>query len=317
MTHVRQVRYWLTLTLLLVASGSAWAEVCSGSKVKKADLVVFDQAVELTQPERTTALQTHLPFGIPPCPKLLVQREFVVCYDLTHRVPQWAAYTLTSADLGPSIRFDAFRTDPRLTDAESAHCKNYAGSGYDRGHNVPRCDMNRSPMVQANTYFFSNMSPQRPIFNRGMWRWLEESVRAWVAQFGEVQVITGTVFLGTPHRLQRSDVRIPREFFKIVVRKEANGDLQALPFLLIHGAKLPIPPGTQGVAGKQVSAGKANQYLEGRLTTIDALRILTDTDFFPDLPLGTKTALEQAAPSQLWPANFAAAHRPEACSPPK
>jgi len=71
----------------------------------------------------------------------------------------------------------------------------------------------------------------------------------------------------------------PREFFKIVVRKEANGDLQALPFLLIHGAKLPIPPGTQGVAGKQVSASKANQYLEGRLTTIDALRILTGTDF--------------------------------------
>ena len=125
------------------------------------------------------------------------------------------------------------------------------------------------------------------------------------------------MFLGTPRRLQGSDVRIPREFFKIVVRKEANRDLQALPFLLIHGAKLPIPPGTQGVAGKQVSASKANQYLEGRLTTIGALGTLTATDFFPDLPLATQTALEQAAPSQLWPADFAAAHRPEACSPPK
>jgi hypothetical protein len=57
------------------------------------------------------------------------------------------------------------------------------------------------------------------------------------------------------------------------------------------------------------------QYLEGRLTTIGALKILTDTDFFPDLPYGAKTALEPAAPSQLWPADFAAAHRPEACSP--
>jgi hypothetical protein len=56
-------------------------------------------------------------------------------------------------------------------------------------------------------------------------------------------------------------------------------------------------------------------YLEGRLTTIGALKILTDTDFFPDLPSGVKTALEQAAPSPLWPADFAAAHRPEACSP--
>jgi DNA/RNA endonuclease G (NUC1) len=116
MNHVRHVRYWLALTLLLVVSGTAWAEVCSGSKVKKADLVVFDQGVELTPAEQSTALQTHLAHGVPPCPKLLAQREFIVCYDLAHRVPQWAAYKLTSADLGPSIRLDAFRTDPRPTD---------------------------------------------------------------------------------------------------------------------------------------------------------------------------------------------------------
>ena len=114
------------------------------------------------------------------------------------------------------------------------------------------------------------MSPQRPLLNRGMWRWLEESVRAWVAQYGVRQVITGPIFLGTPHWLQSGNVGIPREFFKIVVRRDSNGDLQGLAFLLIHGAHLPVPPGTQGTGGQQISADEANQYLEGRLTKIAA-----------------------------------------------
>jgi len=248
----------LVLSLLFVFTSPAWAEVCKSSKVKKADLTVYDQAVILSQAENDQAIQTHLPYGTPQCPRLLPHREYIVCYDLDHRVPRWAAYTLTSADLGPAQRLDAFRTDPRLTTDESAHCDDYKGSGYDRGHNVPRCDMNRSPMVQANTYFFSNMSPQRPLLNRGMWRWLEENVRAWVAQFGELQIITGPIFLGTPHWLDGGNVGIPREFFKILVRKDTNGDLHSLAFLLIHGAKLPIPPGTQGVGGQQISADQAN-----------------------------------------------------------
>lgn len=59
-------------------------------------------------------------------------------------------------------RRNAFRTDPRLTAQESSHCADYAGTGYDRGHIVPRSDMNRSRGAQANTFFLSNMAPQTP-----------------------------------------------------------------------------------------------------------------------------------------------------------
>src|SRR2546425_13318907 len=103
-------RHLLVLSLLLLFTGSAWAEVCKGSKVKKADLTIYDQGVVLTQAERDTAIQTHLPYGTSSCPRLLPHREYVVCYDLDHRVPRWAAYKLTSADLGPAQRLDAFRT---------------------------------------------------------------------------------------------------------------------------------------------------------------------------------------------------------------
>jgi len=190
MPWLARSRPLLVLGLLVAFASPAWAEVCNGSKVKKADLTVYDQAVVLSQAESDQAIQTHLPYGTPQCPRLLPHREYIVCYDLDHRVPRWAAYTLTSADLGPARRLDAFRTDPRLTTDESAHCDDYKGSGYDRGHNVPRCDMNRSPMVQANTYFFSNMSPQRPVLNRGMWRWLEDVAKTAERAYTEPRVST-------------------------------------------------------------------------------------------------------------------------------
>jgi hypothetical protein len=75
--------------------------------------------------------------------------------------------------------------------------------------------------------------------------------------------------------------------------------------------KLPIPPGTQGVAGKQISAAAADDYLSSRLTKIAAIVHLTCIDFFADLPSAKKIALEHAAPTSLWPANTAAIHRPE------
>ena len=39
-----------------------------------------------------------------------------------HRVALWAAYKLTADDVVTAQRLDAFRTDPRLTDDETAHC---------------------------------------------------------------------------------------------------------------------------------------------------------------------------------------------------
>ena len=57
------------------------------------------------------------------------------------------------------------------------------------------------------------------------------------------------------------------------------------------------------------------------LLTVAAVRHVraqqrTIDDFFGDLPAAKKTALEDAAPTSLWPANTAGFHRPESCSPP-
>ena len=108
----------LFLPILLIANGPAWVEVCQGSRVPKAQRLLFDQEINLTAAEIAQAKAEHAPWGVPACPKLLPHREYLVCYDLDQLTPQWAMYKLTRNDLGLAPRRDALRTDPRLTDDE-------------------------------------------------------------------------------------------------------------------------------------------------------------------------------------------------------
>jgi DNA/RNA endonuclease G (NUC1) len=296
------IRPVLALTFLIILSANSLAEICPGSRIKKAKLDEYDQLSFLTSAEESQAQKQHAPWGIPTCPRLLPQREYIVCYDTERRVALWVSYTLKRSDIVPRVRLDAFRSDPRLTGEENAHCSDYAGSGYDRGHAAPNSDMNRSPEVQGNTYFLSNMSPQTPTLNRGMWRWLEESVRTWVRKFGEVHIMTGSVFVGPTHRLDSGRVAIPRESYKILVRVDDAGEMHFLSFVLINWNRLPVPPGTQGVSGRRINAAQADTYLKQHLHSIGSISRLTGLDLFPSLPAENRDQLERQ-PSVLWPKN--------------
>ena len=50
-----------------------------------------------------------------------------------------------------------------------------------------------SEEVMSESFYLSNMSPQDPGFNRGIWRQLEARVRDWADLHGEVFVVTGPV----------------------------------------------------------------------------------------------------------------------------
>jgi endonuclease G, mitochondrial len=296
-------RRWLPVLLAFILTGDGFAEICRGSRIRKAQLLEYDQLVSLTSADIEKAKQDHAPFGMPACSKLLPQREYLVCYDPERRVASWVSYTLRREDIVDRDRLDAFRSDPRLTDDENAQCADYQGTGYDRRHAVPRGDMNRSPEVQADTYFLSNMGPQTPELNRGMLRWLEESVRSWVMKFGELHVLSGSVFLGTTHWVASQRVAIPREFFKILVRADESGNLDGRTFVLINWNRLPVPPQTQGVAGRRITANQADSFLRGHLSSIGAISRLTGLQFFPLLPETQPLDLEQQVPNALWPKN--------------
>ena len=112
------------------------------------------------------------------------ETEHQTGYSLEHNEKTeqsfWVAYELTKEEVSGTVkRKDAFRSDPTISTG-SAVLSDYKGSGYDRGHLAPAADMKWSKKVMSESFYMSNMSPQDPSFNRGIWKKLEEKVRDWL-----------------------------------------------------------------------------------------------------------------------------------------
>lgn len=108
---------------------------------------------------------------------------------------------------------------------------------FDRGHLVRRQDPSwgtaaRAKRANADTFHFTNCAPQASTFNQRakFWQGIEQYVLEdnAVADADRVSVFTGPVF-GPDDPVYR-DVRVPRQFWKIVVRVE-QGELLALALL--------------------------------------------------------------------------------------
>lgn len=114
--------------------------------------------------------------GIPPqAGGQLVQKSgFWLLYNEEFEQANWTAYILTRNMVitGEEPRSDNFRADTSVTTG-SAVPDDYRGSGYDRGHLVPAADMKWSVTSMIESFLMSNMSPQKPGFNRGIWRRLK------------------------------------------------------------------------------------------------------------------------------------------------
>ncbi len=150
---------------------------------------------------------------------LIYNPYFALSYSETHKQAEWVAYKLTAERLNmPWVRrADAFLPDARLKD-KSATPQDYRGSGYDRGHLVPAADMAFSEEAMAQTFLMSNISPQARLFNKGIWRELEELVRDWARKNGELYVVSGPILTEKPKgRIGTSQVSVPTAYYKVIL----------------------------------------------------------------------------------------------------
>ncbi len=194
----------------------------------------------------------------------LPQRALVhhAAYSLDYNEEQeqsyWVFYELTREELGGAYtRSNNFRADPLVTTG-SAGADDYKYSGYDRGHLAPAADMTFSSQAMLESFYMSNMSPQDPSFNRGIWKQLEEQVRAWAYDDGSLYVVSGPLFLEGSGRLP-SGVGIPSHFYKIVLDWDGK-EVRSIAFLF------PNAKGSGGLSAYEVS--------------IDRLEVLSGLDFF-------------------------------------
>ena len=101
--------------------------------------------------------------------------------------------------------------------------------------------------IMSESFLLSNISPQDPDFNRGIWRDLEAMVRDWAVLHGEVFVVTGPVLSEQLPSIGPNEVSVPESYYKVVVdlRPPEIGGLvlsyrTALPINRLIGMRLPL-----------------------------------------------------------------------------
>ncbi len=205
-------------------------------------------------------------------------RWFSLSYSEDDEQPEWVAYELTRERLDANFaeRVNTFRPDPDVR-TESATPRDYSGGGFDKGHLCPAADMGFDERAMDETFYMSNISPQKREFNVGIWRELEENVRDWARRFRHVYIVTGPVLklkMDTPP-LGFSKVTIPAVFYKVVLA----GD-RGIAFLI------PNQPTDRPLMDFAVSIDKAEK--------------VTGLDFFPKMLTGLGEETEARLDKSAW-----------------
>ncbi len=215
---------------------------------------------------------------------------FSLEYSEEHEQPRWVAYQLTADEVNNPVvdRNDRFRADPNIPTG-SATLDDYKNSGFDRGHLCPAADMKWSNQSMDDCFYMTNMSPQRPEFNRGIWKNLEDLTRRWAVQNRAVYVVTGGVLKKGLPTIGINKVSIPGQYYKILLDYQ-EPEIKMIAFLLPNG--------------------KGTRSLDQYVVPTDSVEELTGIDFFPSLPDDIETALERSQKTAEWFNGVPAIHTP-------
>jgi len=123
----------------------------------------------------------------------LIQRTVeAIDYSDNLGEPNWASWDLTAGDLGSSGRSGSFDTDTNLP-ANFYHVTtdDYSGSSFDRGHMCPSADRTDNASDNQLVFFMSNIIPQAPNNNEGVWANFEDYCRSLAQSGDELFIICG------------------------------------------------------------------------------------------------------------------------------
>lgn len=191
------------------------------------------------QPLPNAACDVLLPYGrplhatiesIPVC-----RHAYVLEYSLHHKTPLWVAHLLRPEyTVGCLARDDTFEADLSIPRAHRVSPSDFRSSGYDMGHMVSSADMSWDELVMRESFIMTNIAPQLPGFNRGIWRRLEDQTRAWAQERKHpLLVYTGPIYSGMYTAAIERDkmILIPDEYFKVIVDTETR---EVLAFRIPH-----------------------------------------------------------------------------------
>ena len=225
---------------------------------------------------------------------LIEHAAMSLVYSEQHEQAKWVAHIILPDIIKGSVfRTNDFRSDPKVISSTAVEqdyfLKNlkldstyeYDGFGYDRGHLAPSADFRWSKKALSQSYYYSNMSPQLPGFNREIWAQLENEIRAYIYRnpSSQLYVVTGPVLSNNLPAIQRSinKVSIPKVFWKVVIDLEKQ---RGIGFLIPNQ--------------------KTNYPLASFVKTIDEIELETGIDFYASLDDSIESVIERTTDKATW-----------------
>lgn len=205
--------------------------------------------------------------------------NYAIHYRYDTKTAEYVVEHLDKADItGPAKRKDDFRPDPKVDDSKEAMLDDYKGHPYDRGHLVPAADNRANNEQMSESFFLTNMVPQVPNHNRGIWRILELGVRNTGAAGADLYVVSGTIYHPNYPTIGPGKVGVPSELWKVVYNA-TNGETVAF---LFPNAPIPV------------------KDLPKYAVTIDEVEKATGINFFPKLDEKAESKFDKTK----WPEIF-------------
>ncbi len=231
----------------------------------------------------------------------ILEQETLVChsayclvFDDNHKIAKWTAHIISHEIVnGVVSRTNDFRVDTLIKNGSSEEADyflkyeddngkiKYDGFGYDRGHLAPSADFRWSQIALSESYYYSNMTPQLPEFNREIWAEIEDFMRQYVYDnpTKDIYVVTAPILNDNLKKQPRSKnkISIPEYHYKIAVDLE---DKKGIAFL--------VPQENLGYP------------IESYVVNIDSIEKITNINFYPKLSAQDENKIETSADIRQW-----------------
>ena len=213
--------------------------------------------------------------------QVIKHEGYTVSYNSEYRIANWVAYELTATEAKSrkTERSNKFVPDPLVKGATATN-EDYSRTGYDRGHLAPAGDMKWSEKAMRESFYLSNICPQIPKLNRGIWKDLEEQCRLWAMDNGSLLIVTGPVITDDMKRLGKNRVAIPESFYKVLCYHTGSG--------------------YKGIAFLFENRDYKENSLKSMAIPIDSVERVTGIDFFPSIPDGEEKEMERTVDWDSW-----------------
>lgn len=222
---------------------------------------------------------------------LMLKPQYALSYSRRKKLPNWVSWQLQASNLaapGTSHRQNNFRVDPDLpSDWSATRPQDYTGSGFDRGHLANSEDRSSNSIDNSATFLMTNMIPQAPDNNRGVWVELENYCRKLVREGKELYIIAGPQGQGgVGEKGARQELAggqpVPANTWKVVLVSDKLGaglkgvskDTRAIAVVI---------PNVQGIKGNPWRAYRK---------TVREVEKITGYNFFSNVPQDVQDAIE-------------------------